>query len=141
MGIPADEDQPPYKYGADCNLLTPDLWVSGENPKYITAVFTGIDVCPDWEHLLMNPIPNGQAIVCEQTDGDACWWIGHSTTWDVWFQGNSFATGNSGLYLFDNTWILGAFWGHGPNQTATSWNNLLTCIGGFIGENGSGRIY
>lgn len=141
MGLPADEDQPPYEFDANCNLLIPDLWPIGEVPRFITALFSGINLCPAWIGLLMNPIPNDTEIVCEQTAGDPCKWIGHLLTWDVWFEGNSFAQGESGLYLFDNTWILGAFWGHGPNQAATSWSNLLLCINGFIGEGGSGRIF
>jgi len=141
MGLPADEDQPPFEYGSDCYLLTPDLWLPGECPKYITSIFSAIDLCPDWIGRLATPIPNGIPIICEQEFGDACRWTGSYIQWGVHFDGNSFGEGESGLILEDLAWGVPACWGHGPTQSTTSWANLLDCVGGFIGINGSGRIY
>jgi len=141
MGLPADPGQPPYEYGNDCAALIPDLWESGECPKYINAFFTGIDLCPDWVGKLATPIPNGETFTLTQSPGDACLWEAMRDNWLIQFFGNYFDTGNSALLLVEFTWGINAFIDQSTSQSQTSWSNTCTCALGYVGENGTGRIY
>jgi len=142
MGLPADEDQPPFEYGSDCYLLTPDLWLPDENPKYISGVVNGISLCPYWIGKLTTPIPNGVVFNLEQSVGYPCIWSATIDNWFMLFKGNSNGSGESGLELIDPSWMMYAFWGHGPSQSSTNWTNIWDdCVSGQIGINGGGRIY
>lgn len=141
MGIPTDPTDPPYEYGDDCNLLIPDLWAAGECPKYITAIFTGIDLCPDYEGTIADPIPNDIPIVLTQTPENPCQWMEGYDSWNIIFDASLLGQNKSGLSLLNFVFGRFAFIGSNADRTLTSWPNECLCIEGKVGEGGSGRIY
>ena len=141
MGLPAGPTEPPYEYGDDCNNLIPELWPAGQVPKYITAIFTGIELCPLFIGTPADPIPNDEPFILTQDAINPCRWFRLDVSWSIEFIYSAGPPEKTYLTLLNRALINLAFLGWDIDITKTAWPNLATCAGGHVGQSGSGRIY
>lgn len=102
MGTPSDPEEPDYEKGDHCEDCK-DAIFDGHTPKYVLAVFEGIEICP----------PNGDSpfngeYLLEQVPGKPCKWAAsfiidgnfHEITY--WAAGGGFEGGSElSFTIFD----------------------------------------
>lgn len=137
MGTPSDPKEPDYEKGDHCEICK-NVIFDGHTPKYVLAVFEGVESCPPFPDFGVD----GEYIL-EQVNGFPCRWAGSKVvggdTWFIiyWADGHSI-TGGSGLEIT----VLGAalFDSYVVSKCVTSFANIGSCILGDFTHGGSGVI-
>lgn len=140
MGQPIKS--PDIEYGTDCPRCVPPFgsrWNTGETPKYIYAMFSGITYCA---HSSYNP-PNGLIFRMEQLPASVCTWYLQGSVWHVEFIADRISPNFSQLRLGDKDgWSFFTDQQVAcPPEFNTFVNDQTSCVLMYAGAGGHGTIW